>query len=358
MSKIPPVTPVPLPPTAALNYLREMHSNNLPPAPHSSPQALASTMTPSITSLAPPLSSLTPSQLSTLSLLSSQHRQLLELQARYAAVRQSDFSPTILKHTSPTLPKIMRSMPGMTGRQPGMIRGSKPKVATPEVVNKIEGYKTENPTIFAWEIREKLISDGVCTNNTAPSVSSINRILRNRAAERAAADFTRAAQSGYPMYSPYSMPWPAAPTMWPGLASPLMPNFMIPPKPQKPFGRSPSPSPSCNSPGTEEEDEEATQFRRSRTSFEVVQLQRLEKEFDKTHYPDLKCREELSENTGLSEARIQVWFSNRRAKWRRHNRMNLFRPYDLAGERRNSNSPVSDHEDARHSPELQDTKVY
>ncbi len=33
-------------------------------------------------------------------------------------------------------------------------------MATPEVVNKIESYKRENPTIFAWEIREKLITDG------------------------------------------------------------------------------------------------------------------------------------------------------------------------------------------------------
>lgn len=32
---------------------------------------------------------------------------------------------------------------------------------------------------------------GVCTQGTAPSVSSINRILRNRAAERAAAEFAR-----------------------------------------------------------------------------------------------------------------------------------------------------------------------
>ena len=63
-------------------------------------------------------------------------------------------------------------------RPPGMIGGSKPKVATPTVVNKIESYKRENPTIFAWEIREKLIAESVCTNTTAPSVSSINRILR------------------------------------------------------------------------------------------------------------------------------------------------------------------------------------
>lgn len=40
-----------------------------------------------------------------------------------------------------------------------MIGGSKPKVATPEVVSKIESYKRENPTIFAWEIREKLIAE-------------------------------------------------------------------------------------------------------------------------------------------------------------------------------------------------------
>ena len=47
-----------------------------------------------------------------------------------------------------------------SGRLPGTVGGSKPKVATPEVVNKIEGYKRENPTIFAWEIRERLISEG------------------------------------------------------------------------------------------------------------------------------------------------------------------------------------------------------
>lgn len=51
-----------------------------------------------------------------------------------------------------------------------------------------------------------VLFSGVCTNGTAPSVSSINRILRNRAAERAAAEFARAA--GYGLYPAGYSPWP------------------------------------------------------------------------------------------------------------------------------------------------------
>ena len=66
----------------------------------------------------------------------------------------------------------------------GSVGGSKPKVATPEVIAKIEQYKAQNSTIFAWEIREKLIKEGICVADNCPSVSSINRILRKTATER------------------------------------------------------------------------------------------------------------------------------------------------------------------------------
>ena len=55
--------------------------------------------------------------------------------------------------------------------KPRAIGGSKPRVATPGVVQRISEYKRECPSIFAWEIRDRLLSDGICNNDNVPSVS-------------------------------------------------------------------------------------------------------------------------------------------------------------------------------------------
>ncbi|NWV86319.1 PAX4 protein, partial [Dasyornis broadbenti] len=215
-----------------------------------------------------------------------------------SGARSSDISRS-LKVSNGCVSKILGRYYRTGAVGPKAVGGSKPRMATPAVVARIARLKLEQPGLFAWEIRRQLHAEGICADSGIPSVSSINRVLRTLPS-----DLRLAAEPRPP--GPRVSP-PAAP---PVPQPPAVPGTQQPPQGSTPGRRLPlSPRHGNRS--------------RNRTVFSRQQAEALEKEFQRGQYPDTATRDRLAAATQLPDSTIRVWFSNRRAKWRRESKQQL-----------------------------------
>ena len=92
-------------------------------------------------------------------------------------IRPCDISRQ-LKVSHGCISKLLSKYNDTGSFQPGRAKRKTSRDVSSEVKNKIEEYRRTTPGIFSWEVKEKLVGDGLCTKENLPPLTVISRLLR------------------------------------------------------------------------------------------------------------------------------------------------------------------------------------
>uniref|UniRef100_A0A7E4V5A4 Paired domain-containing protein n=1 Tax=Panagrellus redivivus TaxID=6233 RepID=A0A7E4V5A4_PANRE len=182
--------------------------------------------------------------------------------------------------------------------EPGQHSGQKPyarprpaKVA-PHIRRNVALISKMMPKLRSDQIQDVLVAQGLCTRQSVPTGVQIMEILESERDKSTPSPMTEDSKS--------------AMTALKHSVDDILQNGNA-------NSSNDSNSKSDNSPAFEA----VPEHRRVRTSFTAEQLTVLEQLFACNNYPDAKQRQIIAARTGLCDSRIQVWFSNRRARSRK-----------------------------------------
>ena len=94
-------------------------------------------------------------------------------------VRPCDISRQ-LKITHGCISKLLSKYQKTGSINPGGTNVGRPKVITPRIEQTIDQYRREQPGIFSWELRDRLLRENVCSRERLPSLSSISRLIKRK----------------------------------------------------------------------------------------------------------------------------------------------------------------------------------
>lgn len=101
------------------------------------------------------------------------------IQLARLGVRASDISRQ-LRISHGCVSKILNKFYETGSIEPGAIPSSKSREITPEITKRIEAFVLEQPDMFSWEVRDRLLLEGVCVKANLPSMEAISQLLKSK----------------------------------------------------------------------------------------------------------------------------------------------------------------------------------